>query len=60
MTYTETKKVIMSDLRAGYGVEDIEARRSIPAEYTRRVIADLRSSGALPDVYRGVGPREVA
>lgn len=41
---------VLNDLRAGYGVEDIALRLSIPVEVVRTIVADLRADGILADL----------
>lgn len=46
-------QTVMSELRKGYGVDDIYIRRRIDPDYSRWVIRLLRKSGNLSDLYRG-------
>lgn len=46
-----TARVVIA-LRGGLGVEDMQARGIVPADYARVVISRLRHYGLLSGIYR--------
>lgn len=40
---------VLTDLRAGLGVEDIARRHRMPVDYIRNIVARLRAAGVIAE-----------
>lgn len=47
------RTIVLIDLRAGFGVEDIAMRRSIPVARVRETIREFRRCGILANIRWG-------
>lgn len=50
----EHREVVWSEIRAGYGVEDIKVRHNVPEWFSRQCIKHWRKRGVLRALIRGL------